>query len=90
MKKNYNTISKSNLIKLIRYKSSLIEYIENPDEEIQLLAVSDNGYNIRFINDPSDKIKLAAIKRNPYPIKYIKNPTKKAKRFASGFEAERN
>lgn len=59
--------------------SHIIEYIENPSEEIKLMAVKGNGTSIRYINDPSEEVKLTAVKQNGFAIQHIKNPSEEIK-----------
>lgn len=54
-----------------------IKYINNPSENIQLLAVKQDGYVIEHIDNPSEKIQLEAVKKNVYSIACIHNPTDK-------------
>lgn len=53
----------------------LIEKIENPTEDIQLIAVKENGLTLQYIKNPSYKVQLEAVKNNGYAIKYVINPS---------------
>lgn len=54
-----------------------IKYINNPNENIQLLAVQENGTLIQYINNPSEKVQLEAVKYNSFAIEQIHNPSDK-------------
>jgi len=52
-----------------------IQYVDDPDEQLQSIAVSDNGYAIQFIKNPSEQIIIEAIDSNPQSIKYLDHPS---------------
>ena len=54
-----------------------IEYICNPDKEIQKKVVSSYGYLIKFIEKPDEELQLIAVRQCGHYIKQIKNPTTK-------------
>ena len=64
---------------MIKIHPSLIEYIKNPSEEIQLMAVQKSGFLIKHIIrkgiEPSEEVKLAAVKQHGFSIEYIENPS---------------
>lgn len=57
----------------------LFKYIQEPTEEIILLALQLNGILIKYVKHPTDEMKLLAIQNNAFSIKYIKNPTDEMK-----------
>ena len=57
----------------------LFIYVEDPSEQLQLIAVKADYNNIRHIENPSEEVQLAAVNKNPKAIKYIKNPCEKVK-----------
>ena len=73
---------KYNLEKQVYNKVKLIQFIDNPSEEVQLAAVKKFGSSIKHIQNPSEKVQLAAVKQNPYSIEFIQNPTEKVKQLA--------
>jgi DNA-dependent RNA polymerase auxiliary subunit epsilon len=73
---------KYNLGKQVYNNGELIQFIDNPSEEVQLAAVKENGYSIKFIDNPSEEVQLAAVKENGYSIKFIDNPSGKVKQLA--------
>jgi len=54
---------------------SMIYYIDNPSEEVQLKAVKKEGYTIKFIKNPSEAVQLEAVKEDEGAIEHIKNPS---------------
>jgi hypothetical protein len=59
------------LEKIIKINSSHIQFIQNPSEKLQLLAIFHDAISIKFINNPSYSAKLAAVKKDGTTIKYI-------------------
>jgi len=53
-----------------------IQYIPNPDKEVQLEAVKQDGLAIRFITNPDKDVQLAAVRQDTNAIKFIFNPDK--------------
>jgi hypothetical protein len=62
-------------LNMIKHDSNSIQFIDNPSEKLQLVAVSQNGYSIQFIENPSETVKLAAVQQSGYAIKFIENPS---------------
>lgn len=60
---------------LVQNNGTDIRYINNPSEELQLIAIENNLKNFQYIDKPSEKIKIEAVNRNPSYIQYIKNPS---------------
>jgi len=63
------------LIKKIADDPFAIEDIKNPSEQMQLVAVKQNGAYLEYIKNPSEKVQLAAVTQNGDAIKHIKNPS---------------
>jgi len=55
---------KYGLEKQVYNNGELIQFIDNPSEEVQLAAVKKDPYLIRYIDNPSEKVQLAAVKEN--------------------------
>jgi hypothetical protein len=68
---------KYTLDKQVYNNGDLIQFIDNPSEEVQLSAVKENGYSIQFIENPSQEVQLAAVKKWSASIQYIQNPSEK-------------
>ena len=64
-----------NPIFTVRENPYSIQYMKNPNIEVQIAAVRDIGYSIQYIKNPSEEVQLAAVKQNPHSIQYIKNPS---------------
>ena len=71
------TNPKYTLDKQVYNFGDLIQFIDNPSEEVQLTAVKEISYSLRFIQNPSEKVQLAVVEKNPYLIQFIENPTEK-------------
>ena len=85
-----------NQLKAIKKYGDLIRYIENPSEEIQELAVKQNGLNIQYIINPahlnvskpkqqfcvSEEIQKLAVQDYGMAIKYIENPSEEVQKLA--------
>ena len=63
-------------------KGKLIQFIDNPSQEIQLAAVEKWSYSIQYIQNPSQEVQLAAVKKWSFSIQYIKNPSEKVQLVA--------
>jgi hypothetical protein len=55
----------------------LIQFIDNPSEEVQLVVVKKNPHLTRFIENPTEEVQLSAVEENGYSIHYIENPSEK-------------
>ena len=79
LKFNLKNLINDNQIKYVKHNERMINYIDNPSEEVQLETVKKDGYAIEIIISkgikPSKEVILAAIKSNGYAIKYIDNPS---------------
>jgi hypothetical protein len=62
-------------IKDYEYHIRWLNNLENPSEEIQLIAVKLNAGSIQYIKNPSEAVQLEAVKQNLGAIQYIKNPS---------------
>lgn len=51
-----NSMSKEDQITVIKENSVLIQFIEDPCEEVQMEAVKDNVWNFRFLKNPSVEV----------------------------------
>lgn len=59
-----------------------IKYIENPSEEFQLIAITQDSSSIKHIKNPTPKIQLLAIKDDYNNFKRIKNPIEEVQKIA--------
>lgn len=69
-------MTRDEIKKEIKADGWFIANIENPDAELQLLAVAQNPFCIRAIDNPVDTTQIAAVEQFPCCIKYIKRPCK--------------
>lgn len=67
-------MNKEELKKRVIESPIVIRNIENPDEELQLIAVRKNGTTIKYIKNPSFDVKKEAVINNALSIEYIENP----------------
>ena len=51
-----------------------IEYIANPSEELQLIAVNHDGRCLAYIRNPTPAVQMAAVKNWSTAIKYVADP----------------
>ena len=63
----------------VRTKGWAIQFVDNPSEDLQMIAVSRDYDAIKYIKDPSENVQLEAIKTYYAAIKFINKPTVKAK-----------
>jgi hypothetical protein len=74
-----NKLTKSELKEIIHIRPKSIAYINNPSDELKLLAINMDGHLIRDIiesfgeNNITYEMKFAAIRRSPNVFKYIYN-----------------
>jgi hypothetical protein len=77
IKEYYTNLDKtSQLAAVTAYEGLLIQYMVNPDKDIQLAAVEANGRAIQYIINPDKEVQLAAVKQDGLAIQYIINPDK--------------
>ena len=67
-------MTREEVIEQIKDNGFFIENIENPDAELQLLAVAENPFCIRSVDNPVDATQIAAVEHFPCCIKFIKRP----------------
>ena len=79
MEKDYKELYEETIIRILKNYGYVIDCIENPTEEMQLLAVKQRGYAIQFIKNPTEEVQLEAVKQEYKAIDYIANPTEKVK-----------
>jgi hypothetical protein len=53
---DFNKFSEDDKIRIVSVDGQMIEYMENPSEEVQLAAVKQNPYNIHKIKNPSPAV----------------------------------
>ena len=81
----------------LKIDPQILQHIENPSEELQLIAVSQDSFKkykggygnredfenaIRWIPNPSEKVQMVAVSQDGSAIKFIKNPSEKVQMTA--------
>ena len=61
--------------RLIQYNPHLIKFIDNPSEELQLMAVGKDTHLIQYIDNPSEEVQMIAVTKNGILIGNIVNPS---------------
>ena len=65
-------MEESRLIEMIKRNPTIIETIDNPTDEMKLLAIGKNGLLLRDIKNPTREMEELAIENNPRAIQYVK------------------
>lgn len=72
----YITFTEEEQIEAVQSHSSAIKFINNPSEEIQLIAVQDgDSFAYVFIDNPTENVKLSTVQENPDMLEYIHDPS---------------
>ena len=75
LKKYKNLTKKEQLIAVKELKHNAIKYIDNPIEEVQMIAVKANSSSIREIKNPTEKVQSYVLSEGDYNCDYIQNKT---------------
>ncbi len=59
-----------------------IEFIDNPSEELKILAVQQHGDSIFCMKNPSEELKRLAVQQRGMAIRYIDNPSEEVQKLA--------
>ena len=70
-------MEESKAIEMIKRIPTIIQNIENPTDEMKLLAISKNGLVLKYIKNPTKEMQKLAIENNVRAIQYIENPSEK-------------
>ena len=65
-----------------------LQWIYNPSEEVQLVAVKQNGLSIQWIKNPSEDVQIVALEKawnNRFYKTYIKDLPNKTEWFQKEF-----
>lgn len=74
MFEDISDLTREEIIEKIKDNSFFIGNVDNPDEELQLLAIEDNPFSIREIQNPTKKVQIETVETFRSCIKYIKRP----------------
>jgi hypothetical protein len=70
------TNPKYTLDKQVYNFGKLIQFIDNPSEEMKQVAmVQEDPSSIQYIENPSERVQLAAVKKLGNSIRFIENPS---------------
>ena len=75
MKVKGNIMEESKVIEMIKTNPIIIKNIDNPTDEMKLLAIKQNGLLLRYIKNPTLEMKEIAMENNPRAIEFIEEPT---------------
>jgi hypothetical protein len=67
----FDITDRKSCLAAVRQYGYNIQYIRNPDKEVQLEAVRQHGWSIRWIHNPYKEVQLAAIRQSDYNIDII-------------------
>ena len=67
----YAVLPEEKLLAAVIKDAYSIQYIQDPSEELQMVAVNNYGDSIQYITNPSEEVQLAAVKQNGLVITYI-------------------
>ena len=62
----------------IEQRGWAIQYVKEPTEELQIMAVKKDYDSIKYIKEPSETVQVEAVKIKYDALRYIKNPCFKA------------
>jgi hypothetical protein len=63
------------ILECVKRKPSIIQYVNNPSEEVQLEGVKHTGYNIEYLYNPAEVVQIAAVKNSAIALSHIQNPS---------------
>jgi hypothetical protein len=63
------------ILECVKRKPSIIQYVNNPSEEVQLEGVKHTGYNIEYLYNPAEVAQIAAVKNSAIALSHIQNPS---------------
>lgn len=63
------------ILECVKRKPSIIQYVNNPSEEVQLEGVKHTGYNIEYLYNPTEVVQIAAVKNSAIALSHIQNPS---------------
>ena len=68
-------MEESRIIKMINNNPSIISTINNPTDEMKLLALRKDGLTLEYIENPTLEMQEIALENNIRAIRYIENPS---------------
>ena len=70
------------IIEALSQSGWAIQYVEQPSEDLQIMAVKASYESLQYIKNASDKVKLEALKKSYLALRYIENPSLAMKSLA--------
>ena len=70
------------LIGLIEDDASLLQYINNPSDNLQQIALKKDGCAIQYVSKPSDNFLKESLKGCPSALLYVNNPSEETIKLA--------
>lgn len=61
----------------IQQYPKLLQFIDNPSDDIIIAAVRKDPLVIEYVDNPSERVQFAAVHGSPYAIQAMRNPTDK-------------
>ncbi len=71
---NINDFTYKEQCEILKLRGNSIQYIKNPSEEQQILAITQNGYAIKYIPNPAYKIQQIAFSHQATAVQFVANP----------------
>ena len=75
---DFNELSKERTLMVLHTCPKAIMNIDHPDKDMQMEAVTREGYAIAFIEDPDKEVQVAAVTHSPEALFDIKDPCREA------------
>lgn len=75
---DFNGLSKDRTLMVLHVCPDAIMNIDHPDKDMQMKAVTRDGYAISFIENPDESVQIAAVTRSPEALFNIKDPCREA------------
>ena len=75
---DFNELSKERTLMVLHACPKAIMNIDHPDKDMQMEAVTREGYAIAFIEDPDKEVQVAAVTHSPEALFDIKDPCREA------------
>ena len=75
---DFNGLSKDRTLMVLHVCPDAIMNIDHPGKDMQMKAVTRDGYAISFIENPDESVQIAAVTRSPEALFNIKDPCREA------------
>jgi hypothetical protein len=72
---SFDSMTEAEKLEMVKKDGTMIHYMSEPSEELQLAAVSNDSHALAFILDkgivPSEQVQIAATKRFPHALAHL-------------------